>query len=377
MTPVNWAIKFLLVTMLWLAATASLSWACSVPVFRYALERWPPDDFTAFVFYEDTLPDEASNLITTIEKAHSNLKIQLVDLKADPRPEWVAMWEEQETEHLPWLYVTYPDAHPVAVELTSERFTAKSVNALLDSPAREEVERRLTNDHTAVWVLIESGRQTADDEAATILEANLRELEETLELPEIEQEDIDAGLLSVDESELKIAFSSMRLSREDAVEEMFVRMLLDTEEDLLDLEEPTIIPVFGRGRALYALVGGGIDKETITEAARYLTGACSCQVKAENPGVDLLMAANWDANVTTSYQKPTPMPELTGLVAPKTPTRTTIASESGEPVEIEVVAKTTNGSQSRLILWTTLPALGLMLIILVVGSRKLLRGMHT
>ena len=52
--------------------------------------------------------------------------------------------------------------------------------------------------------------------------------------------------------------------------------------------------IFGRGRALDALIGKGINADTIAEAAKFLCGACSCQVKRLNPGVDLLIAANWD-----------------------------------------------------------------------------------
>ncbi len=43
------------------------------------------------------------------------------------------------------------------------------------------------------------------------------------------------------------------------------------------------------------MLGKGINAETIQDAAKFLCGACSCLVKRLNPGVDLLMAADWDA----------------------------------------------------------------------------------
>jgi hypothetical protein len=55
-----------------------------------------------------------------------------------------------------------------------------------------------------------------------------------------------------------------------------------------------VFPVFGRGRALLPLVGAGITEANITAAAGFLTGACSCEVKALNPGFDLLLPADWD-----------------------------------------------------------------------------------
>ena len=52
-----------------------------------------------------------------------------------------------------------------------------------------------------------------------------------------------------------------------------------------------MIPVFGQGRALYALVGDGIKHETIDRAATFLIGKCSCEVREQNPGFDLLLAS--------------------------------------------------------------------------------------
>jgi hypothetical protein len=103
--------------------------------------------------------------------------------------------------------------------------------------------------------------------------------------------------VSVGSDDLRLAFSILRLSREAPGENVFIDMLLATEPDLATLGEPIVFPVFGRGRVLYALAGGGIRSETIDEAAQFLIGRCSCQVKEENPGADLLVSADWEAMV--------------------------------------------------------------------------------
>ena len=73
-------------------------------------------------------------------------------------------------------------------------------------------------------------------------------------------------------------------------------MLLASEEDLRGFQnEPMAFPIFGQGRVLYALVGKGIKVETVDRAAQFLIGSCSCQVKEQNPGVDLVMATDWKA----------------------------------------------------------------------------------
>ena len=36
-------------------------------------------------------------------------------------------------------------------------------------------------------------------------------------------------------------------------------------------------------------------------ASQYLCGECSCEVKDENPGADILLAANWEGILEDSY----------------------------------------------------------------------------
>ncbi len=49
--------------------------------------------------------------------------------------------------------------------------------------------------------------------------------------------------------------------------------------------KPFVAPVFGQGRVLGAWGAESMDVEGIEEASFFLTGACSCQVKAQNPGL--------------------------------------------------------------------------------------------
>jgi hypothetical protein len=72
-------------------------------------------------------------------------------------------------------------------------------------------------------------------------------------------------------------------------------MLVRCESDLADRSEALAFPVFGRGRALWPLVGRGINAKNVQEASEFLVGACSCQVKEQNPGFDLLLSADWDS----------------------------------------------------------------------------------
>jgi hypothetical protein len=42
-------------------------------------------------------------------------------------------------------------------------------------------------------------------------------------------------------------------------------------------------------------VGKGITADNMVDLLFFLSGACSCQIKSQNPGMDLPMAWNWDA----------------------------------------------------------------------------------
>ena len=60
-------------------------------------------------------------------------------------------------------------------------------------------------------------------------------------------------------------------------------MLLGSESDLREFNEPIAIPIYGRGRTYFALVGNGINPEMIEENCRFLIGACSVPSEAGKP----------------------------------------------------------------------------------------------
>jgi hypothetical protein len=115
--------------------------------------------------------------------------------------------------------------------------------------------------------------------------------------------------------ELKIAFSIVPLSRDDPEEAAFREMLLGCEPGLKEETGPMAFPIFGRGRVLCALVGDGISQLNIEEVCGFVSGPCSCIVKYQNPGVDMLMNVQWDAALMgeASAIPEVKPPPLTGL----------------------------------------------------------------
>jgi hypothetical protein len=98
----------------------------------------------------------------------------------------------------------------------------------------------------------------------------------------------------------KLNVATLSVSRADPAEAWLVRSLTAVETDLGKYAaEPMVFAVFGRGRALPPFIGRGITAENLTEAVSFVAGACSCTVKDQAPGWDLLLRWDWEATAET------------------------------------------------------------------------------
>ena len=367
--------------------------ACTVPVFRYALERWPADPYEVLIYVrgEGGESDEAvTRLVDRLDEAreahplYANVEPRVVDVDHADEVEaddLLRAWREAGEPDLPWVAVTYPfNRHgPMPAFLPTRDndtlWTGKidelNVDRLLDSPARREVARRLLKGDSVVWLVVESGHAAADDAAAKQLEAQLRQLEGILELPEIAQS--DEKYISEGGPELKLAFSMLRVSRGDEGEAALVRMI-DQMEAGIPQDQPVIVPVYGRGRLLCALPAPPVEvklrvptpmgyrrvldaslpamllPEAVEQVAIFMTGECSCEVKGLNPGTDALMAAGWDNFIDGTFVIDEAMPPLTSLPSFTRADLATahlpaVAVKAPEPVSLqEMVMKSTAGA---------------------------------
>ena len=247
------------------------------------------------------------------------------------------------------MILRYPQEVGIERAAWSGRLTAENAAALVDSPVRREIARRILDGDSAIWVLLESGHNKADAAARELMETHLARLERTLELPAA----VSAALAQQTEAPetitppLLLLFSIVTLSRTSPDESVFIEMLLRSEADLVQYaSQPIAFPVFGQGRTLYALVGNGISEENIREACQFLVGPCSCEAKALNPGLDLLMLADWGAGLGGSVVaalEPQPLVGLATLVeaaatpeaSAPTPEVTSAVSGAARPATLE------------------------------------------
>lgn len=283
--------------------------ACQVPVFRFALERWEADSYTIII-----VPGTGGKLSAAEEEVTAFLQSKgstdsataNLNIRIDP--------ENVGEDVGATLRLIYPSklAESDVPAIWSGALIMKNARALVDSPARRKIVTRLLNGESATWVLVESGDKGKDDKAASEIEKAFLKAKSELKIPD--------GVLTVEEAQevsqtdgrdqddilrskipLKIDFSLIQISRDDPAEAIFREMLLHMEDDLGEFtDEPMVFPVFGRGRALEPLIGRGINLENVFEHTSYFCGACSCEIKNQNPGVDLLIAADWETAVAGS-----------------------------------------------------------------------------
>jgi len=351
---------------------------CSVPVFRYALERWAADSYEAVIIGRGQLADDdpAALLLQSEEAEFLNLRISTIDLDSSAENDLTSLLGGAVPETLPALAIWYPYQKGRAAPFWRGEFTPAVVKALISSPKRLQLAQRLADGQTAVWVVVESGNTVKDKAAMQLLERELATATQELKQAASElAEELDMPNLSYE-------FSILPVSRSNPKEQMLLEMLLKSEPDLGDYADgPIVFPVFGRGRALYALASEGINTDTIRETIYFITGPCGCEIKMMNPGVDLLMAENWDATAMQFYQEfyemaEEPLPELTS-VFPEGPGDADLnaqgqvvaatISESPQPLSapVETPERKVHGFG---VMGTTAVSLGAILVVAALGT---------
>ena len=305
----------------WFGWTISSAECCTVPVFRYALDRWHADayrlEFSAAALSDAKLADFFRTLGSDSP----------VNLEAKPGSGAEAR-----------LIFPHPEEAKSPVVWTGA-LTPASLAALTDSPARKEIARRILAGESVVWVLVESGNQAEDDAIAARVEKRLRYLEQVAILPRIDPNDPTSKLGPG--PALRVKFSLLRVPRAGD-ESLLLKMLAGPKPAAELATGPWLAAVFGRGRVLGAWPAVDFGDAEIEEACLFLLGACSCQVKRQNPGWDMLMAVDWDAELrrvaekatdatTTSSSPPVAKPNATSTNAAQTVTITSEAKPTVVP----------------------------------------------
>jgi hypothetical protein len=338
------AVYILLAGVLAAAGMSSPAGACDTPVYRYAMYNWPPAPYYVLYFYhgQAAKQDEAVNqVLDGLCRAEppANVVLQKVDVADKEQferlpklvrqayrshaegqqplhlvyPSWVLFYawaNEQYARAAAEEGPTRPDAQPPLPELFAGRLDKQKIEAMVDSPARKQLGKLLNDGNAAVLLILtgpdENANRQAEKAAADVvaMAAGGRFSVSVSDgytaegfLPEASDDSPASGARQGDAAE-KLKLAALKLSRSDPAEKWLVDSLLSVEPDLRESQfakSAMIFAVFGRGRVMPPFVGKGITAENLAEGVSFLTGPCSCVIKDQNPGADLLIRRDWDA----------------------------------------------------------------------------------
>ena len=291
------SLRLIALTLLtFLGAVPSLP-ACSIPVFRFALERWSPDLLEVSVFYRGTLNEEDAKRLSQLEDwavfngGQVNLEVVRCDLDDRVPDDLLALWRSVKETAMPSVIVRTPRKTREQSIVWQGRLSDPFLDVLASSPARREVTRRLLQGDAVVWLLVKGTDQALAARAKAALDSALENLADQIELPPgVGQpgSELRARI------PLHLKFSVVEVAADSRAEQALVRLLQSGFAKAPLSSDTYLAPVFGRGRVLKVLSAQDVDADSIGDLTRYLCGACSCQVKQQSPGFDLLCEMNWE-----------------------------------------------------------------------------------
>lgn len=270
--------------------------ACSVPVFRYALEHWPADLFEVDVFYRDTLTPDERALVSQLEDQSQinggavNWEVIHCNLDEELSDDLQAVGDTLGDVPLPHVVLRRPGGRRGSAVVWSGPLS-EAKPSLWTSPARGELIERLATGDSVVWLVFRGSDEATSHRVAEQLREQLPGLAAEIPVPMADGLP-ESELLT--QLPLDVRFSVLEVDSQSADEAILRNLVTRGVLDEIGDGEPIVVPVFGRGRAMTALKAESIDEAVLTECSGFLCGACSCQVKQSNPGFDLLLAVNWD-----------------------------------------------------------------------------------
>ncbi|MCY2994230.1 MAG: hypothetical protein NTY19_41105 [Planctomycetota bacterium] len=297
---IGWQIPVLALlgeALLWVSAMA-----CDTPVYRYAMYRWEPAPYEVFFFHSGPIDAVNARLNGLIQAAQAaagqpaNITLLPVDLSKDAELKTVPRqvreaWTSQKNPQPP-SYLVYT---PTGINVFAGHLDEAALQKMLRSPARDEITKQLAEGKAGVLVLVTGPDAKATAEAEKLIADVIQEIADG-KIPFYTPPTAAEGAPGQANAGPKLAVGWVQVARDDPRERWLVEALLSSEEDLKAerfASEHMVFPVFGRGRALPPCVGKGVTRDNLIACVEFVTGACSCTVKDQNPGVDLLIAHDW------------------------------------------------------------------------------------
>lgn len=224
---------------------------CTTKVSEWVLLNAFPENYTLVYYYREPMSEQARLANNNIVRENKSANIVFKEEKANNIDK-------------PYYALYY------RTRLFKRFESAGDLVSLSLSPLREKIAADIMSGKLCVMLYLRSGNKLKDEKG---------------------KEQITSALES---SPFKGIITFIELDRDDAREANFVTMLLNVEDDLAGINEPMLFGIFGRFKALEPLLAGGITEENVGLMIDFLTADCSCLIKDNLPGTDILFTNKWE-----------------------------------------------------------------------------------
>jgi hypothetical protein len=228
-----------------------ISLACTTKVSEWVLLNAPANQYSLVYYYNNSLNETARKQNTVIVENIKPANIQYISIvKKDTEQPYYALYYGNR------FFARYDDF--------------QDLRGLTTSPLREKIADEIMAGKLCVLLYLTTDNKVKDEKGLEVIQKALGS------------------------SPFKEIITVLELSRNNIEEAHFVSFLLNVEDDLRTISEPMLFGIFGRFKALEPLLGKGITEENINLMIDFLTADCSCLIKDNLPGTDILFTNNWD-----------------------------------------------------------------------------------
>lgn len=234
-----------------LVISGILSLACTTKVSEWVLLNTIANEYLLVYFHKDPLSETVKrhNLAIENDIKSANIRFRTVMKKDIEKPYYSLIYDNRQFSR----YNSHDELRNLSV-----------------SPLRTKIATELMSGKLCVMLCLKTGNAGKDDPAMEIIKR------------------------TVSASPFRDIIPVMELDRNSLEEKHLVSMLLNVESDLKDYNEPMVFGIFARFKALEPLLAKGISEENINLMIDFLTADCSCIIKDDMPGTDILFTNNWE-----------------------------------------------------------------------------------
>ncbi|HEC43917.1 MAG TPA: hypothetical protein ENI20_13935 [Bacteroides sp.] len=227
-----------------------ISLGCTTRVSEWVLLNSLANQYTLIYFHSNPISETIKKQNQTVAERIETANIQLKEIKRQDITE-------------PYYGLYYKQ------RLFSKFKTTDELIGLTSSPLREKIAAELMAGKLCVMLYLKCDDNEKDEKGLNTLRR------------------------AVGSSPFREIITVIELSRNSLEENHFASVLLNVEDDLKGIQEPMMYGIFGRFKALEPLLGKGISEENINLMIDYFTAECSCLIKDDLPGTDILFTDKW------------------------------------------------------------------------------------